>query len=249
MSVLERLSPYRKFKVASLVPGDAEKWIRAEAVCSLIIYNVGGGSLADHKHLKTVRTLLRTSRGSPPLVVFSDNNARKEVLLALNAGARGFIYAGTEVHLAQQALAFILEGGSCFTAVQQYRERLPEPAAVSVLSDRQLPPVGAGQGAGETVTAAWAKLDLTTRQKAVLEQLTHGDSNKAIARKLGIREGTVKVHVRQIMRKLGVTNRTQVAIVCSGGTTLEGGSEGPKDRSEIQASGSQRGLGLTPLPS
>jgi two-component system nitrate/nitrite response regulator NarL len=35
------------------------------------------------------------------------------------------------------------------------------------------------------------------------------------AKKLGMREGTVKVHVREIMRKFGVTNRTQVAVVCA----------------------------------
>jgi DNA-binding CsgD family transcriptional regulator len=34
---------------------------------------------------------------------------------------------------------------------------------------------------------------------------------------VGMREGTVKVHVRQIMRKFGVTNRTQVAVVCANG--------------------------------
>jgi DNA-binding NarL/FixJ family response regulator len=49
----------------------------------------------------------------------------------------------------------------------------------------------------------------------VLEHLRRGDSNKLIARELNIREGTVKVHVRQIMRKLGVANRTQVAIACA----------------------------------
>jgi len=61
-------------------------------------------------------------------------------------------------------------------------------------------------------------MDLTARQKAVLERLSRGDSNKAIARRLGIREGTVKVHVRQIMRKLGVANRTQVALACLEGS-------------------------------
>jgi DNA-binding CsgD family transcriptional regulator len=61
--------------------------------------------------------------------------------------------------------------------------------------------------------------NLTERQKAVLEFLSRGDPNKAIARRLGMREGTVKVHVRQIMRKLGVTNRTQVAIVCANGVS------------------------------
>jgi DNA-binding NarL/FixJ family response regulator len=58
---------------------------------------------------------------------------------------------------------------------------------------------------------------LTARQKAVLELLRRGDTNKVIARRLGMREGTVKVHVRQIMRKFGVTNRTQVAVVCANG--------------------------------
>jgi len=56
---------------------------------------------------------------------------------------------------------------------------------------------------------------LTARQRAVLELLTRGDTNKVIARRLGMKEGTVKGHVRQIMRKFGVTNRTQVAVVCA----------------------------------
>jgi DNA-binding NarL/FixJ family response regulator len=59
--------------------------------------------------------------------------------------------------------------------------------------------------------------NLTARQNAVLEFLSRGDSNKAIARRLGIREGTVKVHVRQLLRKFGVMNRTQVAAACANG--------------------------------
>jgi DNA-binding NarL/FixJ family response regulator len=53
---------------------------------------------------------------------------------------------------------------------------------------------------------------LTDRQRAVLLCLCQGDPNKVIGRKLGMTETTVKVHVREIMRKLGVVNRTQVAI-------------------------------------
>jgi DNA-binding NarL/FixJ family response regulator len=53
---------------------------------------------------------------------------------------------------------------------------------------------------------------LTDRQRAVLLCLCRGDPNKVIGRKLGMTETTVKVHVREIMRKLGVVNRTQVAI-------------------------------------
>ncbi|MCK1513624.1 response regulator transcription factor [Bradyrhizobium sp. 190] len=61
--------------------------------------------------------------------------------------------------------------------------------------------------------------EFTDRQYSVLVCLCQGDPNKVIGRKLGMTETTVKVHVREIMRKLGVSNRTQVAIagahVCS----------------------------------
>jgi DNA-binding NarL/FixJ family response regulator len=59
--------------------------------------------------------------------------------------------------------------------------------------------------------------NLTARQGAVLKLLSRGNSNKVIARRLAMSEGTVKFHVRQIMRKFGVTNRTQVAVVCGAG--------------------------------
>lgn len=55
---------------------------------------------------------------------------------------------------------------------------------------------------GKTLSATEARL---------LEFLALGDSNKTIARKLGNREATVKVHVKSILRKLGVHNRTQAA--------------------------------------
>ena len=58
-------------------------------------------------------------------------------------------------------------------------------------------------------------LDLTPRQRAVLAMLAEGQSNKLIARSLGINNTTVRVHVRAVLRKLGVHNRTQAALVAS----------------------------------
>jgi DNA-binding NarL/FixJ family response regulator len=55
-------------------------------------------------------------------------------------------------------------------------------------------------------------LPLTERQQAVLRCLHMGKSNKMIARELDMRESTVKVHVRSILRKLGALNRTQAAL-------------------------------------
>ena len=45
--------------------------------------------------------------------------------------------------------------------------------------------------------------------------LAEGHSNKLIARRLGINDTTVRVHVRAVLKKLGVNNRTQAALVAS----------------------------------
>jgi DNA-binding NarL/FixJ family response regulator len=63
------------------------------------------------------------------------------------------------------------------------------------------------------------------RQLAVLCLLAQSKPNKQIVQMLAIEEGTVKVHIRLIMRKLGVENRTQVASAFQGGAargTLNG---------------------------
>ncbi len=53
---------------------------------------------------------------------------------------------------------------------------------------------------------------LSQRELDIIRQLADGDSNKAIAKELAITEATVKVHLKTVLRKLGATNRTQVAI-------------------------------------
>ncbi len=57
---------------------------------------------------------------------------------------------------------------------------------------------------------------LTARQHEILTALQNGSSNKQIALKLGIMEGTVKVQLKSIFRRLGVKNRTQAALVALG---------------------------------
>ena len=61
-------------------------------------------------------------------------------------------------------------------------------------------------------TASLNKVGLTARERQVLERLQQGASNKLIARQINLRESTVKVHIRQIMKKLGAVNRTQAAL-------------------------------------
>ena len=53
---------------------------------------------------------------------------------------------------------------------------------------------------------------LSERERQVLACLTRGESNKLIARNCSIAEATVKVHLKAILRKIAVSNRTQAAL-------------------------------------
>jgi len=55
--------------------------------------------------------------------------------------------------------------------------------------------------------------DLTPREQEILAHLADGQSNKAIARVLSITDGTVKLHVKSILRKLGVHSRVEAAVI------------------------------------
>jgi two-component system, NarL family, nitrate/nitrite response regulator NarL len=74
--------------------------------------------------------------------------------------------------------------------------------------------VGIEVGTNEHVPQAESSYTprLSARQRSILHCLIQGDSNKAIARKMAIAEATVKVHVKAILRRIRVHNRTQAAI-------------------------------------
>jgi DNA-binding NarL/FixJ family response regulator len=61
----------------------------------------------------------------------------------------------------------------------------------------------------------YGTVELTDRQAQVLALLVQGKPNKIISRELGLAQGTVKIHVTAILRKLKVSNRTQAALVAS----------------------------------
>ncbi len=70
------------------------------------------------------------------------------------------------------------------------------------------------QGDGGSPTRAPTELaELTPREQEILKHLAEGQSNKVIARNLGISDGTVKLHVKAILRKLGVHSRVEAAVM------------------------------------
>ena len=56
------------------------------------------------------------------------------------------------------------------------------------------------------------QIDFTSREEQIVSLIAEGKSNKLIARKLGISDGTVKVHVKNVLRKLNLSSRLEAAV-------------------------------------
>jgi DNA-binding NarL/FixJ family response regulator len=89
----------------------------------------------------------------------------------------------------------------------------------------------------DPVQLAGAEPQLTLRQQAILRCICRGDSNKTIARSFDIAESTVKIHVKVILRKIGVKNRTQAAI-----WAIHNGLSSASETSDVLSKASVAGL-------
>ena len=170
------------------------------ASCAMVILSVGSASVEDPQQqalIKCARKLMPRA----PLVIFSDREEPKEVCAAFEAGAAGFMPTSIDPSVALQALSFIKCGGSFFPPSALHREMPSVATQVAVEGPDQA-----------DVRSLRPASRLSAKQEEVLRLLRQGQSNKVIASQLGLSEATVKVHLRCIMRKLGVANRTQVAI-------------------------------------
>jgi DNA-binding NarL/FixJ family response regulator len=191
------------------------KWIDPHANCEMLIYVARASCSAGCDNLERIKTL-RALAPDVPLMILSDGKNHEEIISRLNVGAQGFVHVGANAELALQALSFVLKYGSFFPSAMPPKHAYPAPrhSAIDCTTSHVM---NWDNDPAKNVEEPARNRRLTARQKAVIELVGRGDTNKVIARRLGLTEGTVKVHVRQIMRKLGVTNRTQVAIVCANG--------------------------------
>jgi DNA-binding NarL/FixJ family response regulator len=138
-------------------------------------------------------SVLAQSMPDVPVVVLSDLEEPDEVVKILDSGVRGYIPTTVSLQVAVEAMRLVKAGGVFVPAsslIAAQRTPAAEPAETKI--------------ANEVFTA---------RQAAVVEALRRGKANKIIAYELNMRESTVKVHVRNIMRKLKARNRTEVAFL------------------------------------
>jgi two-component system nitrate/nitrite response regulator NarL len=142
------------------------------------------------------------------LVVVGDATKRGNVTTALELGATTFV----DENIATSSLVKELELVALSEPVISVfilKELLGngcacEEAATTVAVDEPQPPEIRGY--------AEQRVQLSTREAAILSHLVQGTPNKVIANKLQITEATVKVHGKAILRKIGVKNRTQAAM-------------------------------------
>jgi len=174
---------------------DATHKARSEPGFTAILYDLQMGDSDEHSGL----TEMLEAAGDVPVIVVSGVTDGNVIASCIRAGARGFVHKGCEGTVLDQALPIVLEGGIFAPAPPAARGgtpiRIPAPAAVTPVRTE-----------GDAVNG------LTDRQREVLRLLLEGQSNKEIARALGVLEGTIKVHLRTVMQRLGVRNRTQLAL-------------------------------------
>ena len=138
---------------------------------------------------------LRVRLPEASAVVFSDRDDVDEVNRALTLGVRGYIPTSVECGVAVAALRLISAGGTF----------VPAGALRSTAAKLDDQPEGVRQRRSDG-------LDLTPRELSVIDLLREGKPNRVIAAQLDMQENTVKVHVRNILKKLNASNRTHAAL-------------------------------------
>lgn len=141
--------------------------------------------------LNGIETLkrLRQEGYAGKVLLFTVSDAEEDVRDALQYGADGYLLKDMEPEKLIQQVREVLAG-----------DLVVSPALARVMAQALRP------------QPAVAQVELTERERQVLKMIASGHSNKMIGRKLGITEGTVKVHVKNLLAKLGLRSRVEAAV-------------------------------------
>jgi two-component system nitrate/nitrite response regulator NarL len=144
-----------------------------------------------------VLTNLSAERSVTRAVFLTATATDKQLLTAVSRGAKGIV-------LKETALDELVQ---CIRVVARGREWLP-PSLIDAAFERE----AARQSVSTHLTQS-----LTCRERQVVLLVAEGLSNKEMCRRLGLSEGTVKIHLHNIYEKVGVNNRTALAAMAVAG--------------------------------
>ena len=143
------------------------------------------------------------------VVILTVSEEAEELGEALRSGAVGYLTKNVEAE-------------TLVTAIRKAKRGEPAIAeSMTMKLVEQFRSQGSGQP-GATVTppeppsvqpgAAPERVHLTAREREIMQCLARGESNKEIARRLDVAESTVKIHVQNILKKLNLSSRVQIAV-------------------------------------
>lgn len=174
---------------------DIESWKRQTpfAAANVVVLCRPDGNLSETEWAEVTRelALLQGEVDAPPVAVISDGENLDQIVRTIKLGVKGYIPTTTSVDIALQALQLVQAGGVYIPAECLF------PLLASIKVEEPVEP-------GEDEI-------FSPRQLCVARALRKGTPNKIIAYELNMCESTVKVHVRNIMKKLKAKNRTEVA--------------------------------------
>lgn len=142
---------------------------------------------------------LRALRSDVRILVMGSGTNDEAIQQALECGAKGYVNEDASLNEIVRAIRIVAEGliWSPRRVIATFIDRSGESLANDFFARRRI------SGCGKNVTS---------REKEVLEMLTHGRSNKEIALSLGIEVRTVKAHVAKLKSKTGADSRVTLSL-------------------------------------
>jgi two-component system nitrate/nitrite response regulator NarL len=141
--------------------------------------------------LETLRTL-RDLGCDARIILLTVSNAPEDLMAAIRAGSDGYILKDNDPEDILRMISNVMQGQNVIS---------PELTSLLTCALRE-----------ESVTENRNHASLTERETAILKCLSAGMSNKLIARELDIMESTVKVHIRNLLKKLKFRSRVEAAV-------------------------------------
>lgn len=193
---LEQLLQSRGVEIAASVSSGAEGIEQALALRpDIVLLDMKMPEMSGTEALKQ----LRAAGVTAPILMLTMSRDEQDLQAALRNGAQGYLLKDMDPEDLVPALQDALRGNNVV-------------AKELIGSLTRLVQGQSGRTAAKT-TSAGLIADLTPRELEILRHLAEGESNKEIGRALDITDGTVKLHVKSILRKLGVRSRVEAAVL------------------------------------
>lgn len=193
LAALQSLDQDSVFKIYPSVTDWQDARDRSEA--AVVLLCMPGGEAGDAAIAAAEEGIAELQALDPPVrfAIMSDREDPECILKALDNGARAYIPTSVSLEIAIRILHLVIVGGVF----------VPASSLVAIASFK----------GAKAESEADGGFSLSARQLSVAKALRKGMPNKLIAYELNMCESTVKVHVRNIMKKLKARNRTEAALL------------------------------------